>query len=67
MEIDLSLIDTHDLMSAVSSRFDAHVFIAVKDLSVDGTCDMHFETAGMFPTCFGLANLAVKYVTADDS
>lgn len=64
--MDLSLVSTQELLEAVGVRFDAYVFIAVKALSVDHTCDIHFSVNGMIPTCIGLAQLATEYVDQDD-
>lgn len=64
--MDLSLVDTQELLEAVGVRFDAYVFIAVKAISTDNTCDIHFSVNGMMPTCVGLTQLATEYVDQDD-
>lgn len=64
--MDLSLIDTQELLDAIGKRFDAHVFIAVKAISTDHTCDIHFDVSGMVPTCLGLAHIALDHIDEDD-
>lgn len=55
---NLTFVDTDVLLSELARRCDAHVYISCKD-NTESISDMTFETAGLFATCYGLANMAL--------
>lgn len=61
MNEDLDFIETEVLLMSLFKRFDAAVFMGHKSRS-DEEAELMFEPHGDFPTCYGLAQMAVDHM-----